>query len=596
VDLPAYRDRKALDRHASAMIALERLNNLPAQDFIAALASIFEHSPWVPERVAAARPYASGIALHQAMCAAVMQADEALQLALIRAHPELAGRAAIRGDLTAASTSEQKGAGLSACTPQQYERLQSLNAAYRSRFGFPFVLAVKGHTPESVIATLEQRVGHDVTEECGVALHEICRIARFRLADLVDEPIGQAILAMAEDLARFSETPGALTCSYLTPAHLATAARIRDFMLAAGLAVHRDAVGNVVGVLAGDGRMSKRLLTGSHYDTVINAGKFDGRLGILLPIAVAGALRRTGSPLPYALEIIAFAEEEGVRFKSTFLGSRAVAGRFDPQVLDSTDAQGTSLREAIVATGSDVAAIAAIARDPADVLGFVEVHIEQGPVLLEAGAAVGVVTSIAGSIRSVVTVEGLSGHAGTVPMPLRRDAAAAAAEIVLAVERRCSTEPGLVGTVGKLDVPGGAINVIPGRCELSIDIRSGRDALRDAADADVSAEIRQIAARRGVTTLQRRVLEAASVPCAAALQAAWSASARRVTGGDAPRLPSGAGHDAMMMATLTDIGMLFVRCGNGGISHHPSETLSADDAAIAAQVFEDFLQHFEVPA
>jgi len=577
------------------MITLEQLNALPAPDFVAALASIFEHSPWVPEHVAALRPFDTGIALHRAMCDAVMQADQALQLTLIRAHPELAGRAAIRGDLTSASTSEQQGAGLSACTPVQYQLLHSLNAAYKGRFGFPFVLAVKGHTPDSVIATLEQRVTHDVDAERSVALNEICRIARFRLADLVDEPMGAAIIAMADDLARFSETPGALSCSYLTPAHIATAARIRDFMLAAGLTVRCDAVGNIVGVLAGDGRTSKHLLTGSHYDTVINAGKYDGRLGIVLAIAVAGSLRRAGLQLPFPLEIIAFAEEEGVRFKSTFLGSRAVAGRFDLEVLDCTDAHGTSLREAMRSAGHEVAAIPSIARDPARVLGFVEVHIEQGPVLLDAGMPVGVVTSIAGSIRSMVTVQGLSGHAGTVPMPLRHDAAAAAAEIVLTVERRCSMQPGLVGTVGKLEVPDGAINVIPGRCELSIDIRSGRDALRDAADADITAEIKQIAVRRGVAVEQRRVLEAASVPCATTLQDAWSASVQRVTGGPAPRLPSGAGHDAMMMASLTDIGMLFVRCGNGGISHHPAETLSADDAHVAARVFQDFLQHFKVP-
>jgi allantoate deiminase/N-carbamoyl-L-amino-acid hydrolase len=578
------------------MIPLTQLNALPAHDFVAALATIFEHSPWVPERVAAARPFASGVALHQAMCDAIMQADESLQLALIRAHPELAGRAAIRGDLTSASSSEQSEAGLASCTPEQYELLQSLNAAYGSRFAFPFVLAVKGHTPQSVIATLQQRMTHDPAAERRVALTEICRIARFRLADLVDETLGEAIIAMAEDLARFSETPGMLSCSYLTPTHLATAARIRDFMLAAGLAVHSDALGNVVGVLYGDGRTTQRLLTGSHYDTVINAGKFDGRLGILLPIAVAGALRRAGSKLPFSLEIIAFAEEEGVRFKSTFLGSRAVAGRFDPQALDSTDGEGISLREAIIATGNDPAAIAAIARNPDEVLGFVEVHIEQGPVLLDAGAAVGVVTSIAGNVRRIVTVEGLSGHAGTVPMPLRRDAAAAAAEMVLAVERRCSSEPGLVGTVGKLDVPGGAINVIPGRCEFSTDIRSGRDALRDAAALDISAEFEKIALRRGVRIGQRTVLEAASVPCSAALQEAWSASVERVTGADARHLPSGAGHDAMMMASLTDVGVLFVRCGNGGISHHPMETLSADDTEVAAQVFQDFLQHVRISA
>jgi beta-ureidopropionase / N-carbamoyl-L-amino-acid hydrolase len=362
--------------------------------------------------------------------------------------------------------------------------------------------------------------------------------------------------------------------------------------MAAGLATHVDAVGNVVGVLAG-GPNPKRVLTGSHYDTVIDAGKYDGRLGIVLPIAVAGCLRRRGMTLPYPLEIIAFAEEEGVRFKSTFFGSRAVAGRFDLSDLDSVDAGGSTLSDALRAAGHDVAAIPAIARDPSQVACFVEVHIEQGPVLLEAALPVGVVTDIAGSVRNAVTVEGLSGHAGTVPMTLRRDAAAAAAEMVLTVESRCRRQPGVVGTVGKLDVPGGAVNVIPGRCEFTIDIRSASDALRDAAVADISTAIGEIAARRRVKVGQRRLLQAASVPCAQALQDAWAASIERTTGRPALRLPSGAGHDAMMMASLTDVGMLFVRCGNGGISHHPDETLSAADAAIAARVFQDFLLHFE---
>jgi allantoate deiminase/N-carbamoyl-L-amino-acid hydrolase len=477
-------------------------------------------------------------------------------------------------------------------TRPQLARLEALNAQYAGRFGFPFVLAVKGHTPDSVLAALAERVCHDAHEERAVALQEICRIAYFRLSDLVEAPLGDAIMAMAEDLASFSEDRAALTCSYLTPAHRATAARIRDFMMAAGLAAHIDAVGNVVGVLEG-GPDPRRILTGSHYDTVIDAGKYDGRLGIVLPIAVAGALRRAGSRLPFTLEIIAFAEEEGVRFKSTFLGSRAVAGRFDPCDLDSIDASGTRLSDALRAAGHDPAAIPAIARDASQVACFVEVHIEQGPVLLEAALPVGVVTRIAGSVRSAVTVEGLSGHAGTVPMALRRDAAAAAAEMVLAVERRCREQPNLVGTVGKLDVPRGAVNVIPGRCEFSIDIRSGNDALRDTASAEISAAIGEIAARRHVSVEQRRVHQAASVPCAPALQVAWAASIERITGRPALRLPSGAGHDAMMMASLTEIGMLFVRCGNGGISHHPDERLSAADAEVAARVFRDFLLHFE---
>jgi beta-ureidopropionase / N-carbamoyl-L-amino-acid hydrolase len=577
------------------MIGLNALNVASAQDFTAALASVFEHSTWVAERVVHLRPFASSIALHRALCEAVMQAPQEERLALIRAHPQLAGRAAIRGDLTTASTIEQRRAGLADCTPLELERLNALNAAYSSRLGFPFVLAVRGHTPETVIAAMERRVTHDASEEMNVALQEIFRIARFRLADLVQEALGDAVIAMAEDLAAFSEETGALTCSYLTATHLCTAARIRDFMLAAGLDVAIDALGNVIGKLAGE-RGSKHLLTGSHYDTVINAGKYDGRLGVLLPIAVAGALRRDAVRLPYTLEIIAFADEEGVRFKSTFLGSRALAGRFDSQALDSVDAQGVSMREALRAAGHDPANIAAIARDPAESLGFVEVHIEQGPALLDANLAVGVVTGIAGCVRSLVSVAGLSGHAGTVPMPLRHDAAAAAAEIVLAVERRCSAEPHLVGTVGELAVPGGSINVIPGRCELSIDVRSPQDAVRDTADADISAALGQIAARRGVTITQRRVLEAASVSCTPALQDALATSVERVTGSAAMRLPSGAGHDAMMMARLTDVGMLFVRCGNGGISHHPAETLSAADAEVAARVFQDFLQHFRIPA
>jgi allantoate deiminase/N-carbamoyl-L-amino-acid hydrolase len=587
------------------MIDIAALDALPAAEFTNALEGIFEHSPWVPAGAAALRPFGNGIALHRALCRVVQDADPARKLALICAHPELAGRAAIRGELTDASTREQRGAGLSACTPEQYARLLALNAEYHGRFGFPFILAVKGHTPDSVIAALAERVTHDAQAEQQVALEQIFRIARFRLADLVDEPVGSAIMAMTDDLATLSEAGDALTCTYLTPTHRATAQRILDYMRAAGLAAHIDAVGNVVGVLegaapSGPGRAQGaaptcRVLTGSHYDTVINAGRYDGRLGILLPIAVAGVLRRAGRTPPFALEIIAFAEEEGVRFKSTFLGSRAVAGRFESAVLDVVDAAGISVREAIAGAGQDPDGIASLARDPAEVACFVEVHIEQGPVLLESGHGVGVVTSIAGSIRDVISVTGLSGHAGTVPMGLRRDAAAAAAEMVLAVERRCSGTPGLVGTVGQLNVPGGATNVIPGRCEFTLDIRSGDDAVRDAAVAEIQTEFERIASRRQVEVSQRRVLEVPSVPCAPALRAAWTASIERVTGRPAVELPSGAGHDAMMMAGLAAMGMLFVRCGNGGISHHPAEIMSVADADLAARVFEDFLLHYEVP-
>jgi allantoate deiminase/N-carbamoyl-L-amino-acid hydrolase len=298
--------------------------------------------------------------------------------------------------------------------------------------------------------------------------------------------------------------------------------------------------------------------------------------------------------LPFTLQITGFAEEEGVRFKSTFLGSRALTGEFDAALLDTVDRDGISMRDAMRAADftCDASHIAAAALDPKTLLGFVEVHIEQGPTLLEANQALGVVTSIAGSIRSVVTVTGSAGHSGTVPMHLRRDAAAGAAEMVLAVERRCRGTPGLVGTVGQLNVPGGAVNVIPGRCDLSVDIRSGEDSVRDAAFADVKAECDEIGKRRCLDVEWRKVLEIDSVPCTSGMQQRWADSIRRVTGSEAFRLPSGAGHDAMVMAGITDIGMLFVRCGNGGISHSPLETLSEADAEVAARAFRDFLTSF----
>lgn len=576
------------------MIALADLNSMPAAQFAAALSGIFEHSPWVAERVAQRRPFASVLDLHAAMTSTVATAGDDEQIALIRAHPELAGRAAIQNKLTVDSTREQRGAGLDTCTPEELARLHELNKAYADRFGFPFILAVRGYDRRSIIATLAARLNNDVDTERREALLQVARIACFRLADTVSESAGARIMAMQEHLAKFSDDDSALTCTYLRPAHRMTAAAIRDFMLAAGLETEIDAVGNVVGRWRCGKAGAKTLITGSHYDTVINGGKYDGRLGIVLPIACVADLRRGDTKLPYDLEIVAFAEEEGVRFKSTFLGSSAIAGSFDSRVLDQADADGITMRAALLDAGHDPAAIPRTARDPRTLAGYVEAHIEQGPVLLEAGRALGVVTSIAGSVRMLATIVGLGGHAGTVPMASRRDAAAAGAEIVLAVEKRCSAVAGLVGTVGRLEVPNGAVNVIPGRCELSIDIRAGDDARRDAAVADVLAEIERIATRRRVKVDIRRVLEAAGAPCDRRLQQQIAASITRVTGDAAPlHLPSGAGHDAMKMATITPIGMLFVRCGNGGISHHPDEILSAEDADVAARTFSDFLLHFE---
>jgi allantoate deiminase/N-carbamoyl-L-amino-acid hydrolase len=402
---------------------------------------------------------------------------------------------------------------------------------------------------------------------------------------------GARIMHLTEQLARFSETPGSLTCTYLTDAHRRAAASLRDWMRAAGMSAQIDAVGNVTGHYPAASSDAKTLIVGSHYDTVRNAGNFDGRLGILTALAVIEHLSRSGRRLPFHIDLIAFSEEEGVRFAQPYIGSSAIAGRFDMKVLQRRDAKGISVGELIGQAGfNPEEAIPQLARRPADLCGYLELHIEQGPVLLQENLPVGIVTSIAGAARYLVTVMGVAGHAGTVPMPLRRDAAAAAAEIILAVEARCTQAdaPTLVGTVGRLDVPDGAVNVIPGRCELSLDIRAGDDATRDAAAADILGEIDHIARRRNVKIEARPLSTTPAAPCSPRLQQALADAVGRA-GLPVRHLVSGAGHDAVMFDGRTDIGMLFVRSGNGGISHSPLETITPADADVAARVLLDVL-------
>jgi allantoate deiminase/N-carbamoyl-L-amino-acid hydrolase len=397
---------------------------------------------------------------------------------------------------------------------------------------------------------------------------------------------GARIMALAERLAEWSASPDGLTCTYLSPAHRAVAAEILGLLRRAGLSVEVDAVGNVVGRYPAADPTARTLIIASHYDTVRNAGKYDGRLGVLTALVLAEHLARAGRKLPFHLDVIAFSEEEGVRFSSSFLGSSAVAGKFDKALLERRDADGHSLGAVMHGAGLDPAKIPTLARRREELLGYLEVHIEQGPVLLEEGLSVGIVSAIAGSVRSLVTITGTAGHAGTVPMARRHDAAAAAAELVLYVERRCSETPTLVGTVGQLAVPNGAINIIPGRCELSLDIRAADDITRDAAVADIMAEMRCIAERRGVRIESKEVQRTAAVTCSPHLQAVLAEAATRA--GAKPRyLASGAGHDAMMFDGLTELAMLFVRCGDGGVSHSPREIITAEDADVAARVMLD---------
>ena len=399
---------------------------------------------------------------------------------------------------------------------------------------------------------------------------------------------GTRILDLAGQLAQWTELPEGLMCTYYSPAHKAAAAQLRDWMQAAGLHVAIDAVGNVIGRYPSADPGAKTLIVGSHYDTVADAGQFDGRLGILTGIVVAEQLQKTGRRLPFHLEVIGFSEEEGVRFSAPYLGSGAIAGCFDESALARRDVTDISLATVLRKEGVDLVDIQNLARPPETLRGYLEVHIEQGPVLLQNDLPVGIVTSITGSTRFRITIQGVAGHAGTVPMSLRRDAAAAAAEIVLEVERRCASVPNLVGTVGQITVPNGLINVIPGACEFSLDVRSVDDATRYAAIADIMTAIETITRRRRVTATVKELSRHRAAPCAAQMQSAFAQAITR-SGIEPFYLPSGAGHDAEMFSGVTDIGMLFVRCGNGGISHSPLETVTAQDADIAARILLDVL-------
>jgi N-carbamoyl-L-amino-acid hydrolase len=417
---------------------------------------------------------------------------------------------------------------------------------------------------------------------------------------------GDAILARADALARHSDVafadvpPGAprpLTVTYLTEAHRACAADLLGWMQEDGFDdAHVDAVGNVVGVYRGTGPKAPRLLTGSHYDTVRNAGRYDGRLGVFVPMACVRELKRRGRRLPFDLEVVAFAEEEGQRFAATFIGSGALVGAFDPAWLDLRDADGVTMREALRAAGHDPAGIAALKRDASAYRGFVEVHIEQGPVLSTAGVPLGVVTAINGSVRFVGEMTGVACHAGTTPMGQRRDAATGVAELALFVERRASAAPSLVGTVGQMHVPDGSINVVPGRCRFSLDLRAPNDDLRDALVADVLAELGAIAQRRGLAYTLTETMRASAAPSDPALQRRWE-RAVAATGAPVVHLPSGAGHDAMKLHTAMPQAMLFMRGDNDGISHNPLEAINAADTQLAVEAFLHFLDHLaEEPA
>jgi N-carbamoyl-L-amino-acid hydrolase len=361
-----------------------------------------------------------------------------------------------------------------------------------------------------------------------------------------------------------------------------------------------DAVGNVVGRYKArpdpsplpEGEGAKILMTGSHYDTVRNGGKYDGRLGIFTPMACVRELARQGKRLPFDIEVIGFSEEEGQRYKATFLGSGALIGSFNAAWFDQQDAEGVTMRDAMRHAGlpGTIESIQALRRDPARYLGFVEVHIEQGPVLNEIDLPLGVVTSINGGVRYLCEAVGMASHAGTTPMNRRRDAATAVAELALYIEQRAAKDGDSVGTIGIWNVPGGSTNVVPGRCTFTLDLRAPTDPQRDALVKDVLAKLEVICARRGVRCSVEETMRAAAAPCAPEWRQHWERAVDAL-GVPLHLMPSGAGHDAMKLHEVMPQAMLFVRGQNSGISHNPLESTTSDDMQLAVDAFRGLLDN-----
>lgn len=592
-------------------LTLAQLNAASRQEALAMLDGVYEHSPWIAEKALAFRPFATLASLKHALCTALDQSDPEAQIGLIRAHPELAGKAMVDQSLTAESTNEQSKAGLTHCTAAEFAVIQQLNADYNAKFGWPFILAVRGPrgtglTKQHIIATFERRLHSHADFERQECLRQIHRIAEIRLNDKfgVQPDLGNELWDWHESLAQYSDPGfkehGQLTVTYLTEAHRACAAQIAQQMKDCGFdRVAIDAVGNVVGryesnsylcniPLGQNPKTSPYLLTGSHYDTVRNGGKYDGRLGIYTPMMCVRELHRAGQRLPFGIEVVAFAEEEGQRYKATFLGSGALVGQFNPAWLAQQDADGISMQKAMALAGLAPSDIGSLQRDPAQYLGFVEVHIEQGPVLNELNLPLGIVTSINGSVRYQCEVMGMASHAGTTPMNRRRDAAAAVAELSVYLEQRAAQDGNSVATIGMLQVPDGSINVVPGRCLFSLDMRAPTDTQRDALVNDVLAQLEGICDKRGVRYTLEETMRASAAPSDARWQTRWENAVTQV-GAPIYRMPSGAGHDAMKLHEIMPQAMLFVRGENSGISHNPLESTTSDDMQLCVQAFQNLL-------
>ena len=402
---------------------------------------------------------------------------------------------------------------------------------------------------------------------------------------------GPALMSRLDALGAITEIPGQLTRRYLSPPHIDSMRQTEAWMVEAGMSVRTDALMSLFGRYEGKTPGRPAIMIGYHLDTVVDAGRYDGGLGVLAAIAVVAELARTAERLNHAIEVAAFGEEEGSRFPTHILTSSALIGAIKPTLLDAKDASGTSVREALAAVGGDAKAYRACARKKGEIAAYLELHIEQGPVLEAKGLALGAVTAINGSVRSIVTVTGFAGHAGTVPMGARRDALTAASEMILGVERAAAAERDLVATVGRAKVLPGATNVIPGQVEFTIDMRGPEDAVRHRAHTALLAALRRIAKQRGVgidiDTFQENPAVALNTGLIDAVAEAIAACSHEPF-----RLPSGAGHDAGIMARHCPSGMIFLRCKDG-ISHNPAESITVADADLGVRALLEAVRRLD---
>lgn len=557
-------------------------------DFSAALSSIFGDSSWVRQRLPHELAIISVEELKQLLRGLIDNASIDEQIDLIRKL-----RSAFQDEMPGYdATDEQNG-------PQSFSvRYAELGMVYEHKFDWPFLTFTEGPrhrgvSSESLIQGIEQRLQNPKTVELRETLLQLHRVIEHKLSQFfrLIPNWGYQIWDDCEALAKHSEEPNGITVTFQSKAHEAVSAQLKQMFSEAGFdEVFIDAIGNVVGRYYGSKNGHPTfLLTGSHYDTVRNGGAFDGRVGIFIPMEFVKKLSSEDKRLSFGIELVAFSEEEGVRFPATFLGSSALVGDFQPDWLNLTDADGISLQTALRQSGraSSFDDIKKLKRVPENYIGFVEVHIEQGPVLYQAGLPLGIVTAINGSRRYKLRLTGEASHAGTTPMRCRRDAACAAAEIILFAEEAACQGDSTVGTVGVLHVPNGSINTVPGACELSLDIRAPNDKDRDSLVEAIFSKIEEVCERRQVSVEHKEVLRVDAAPCDTQLQNCWAASLKEL-GLSVLSLPSGAGHDAMKLHKILPQAMLFVRGEHNGISHNPAESTDSYDLQLAFEAFEQF--------